>query len=271
MLTCADGLRMKLPDVDFADDTDRWAPAIPSWQYEALFALLDQCGHAENLPEFKQILMESLGEILRYPNTTFLAGATYSEIFVDRNPVTAGRMTAVLEEYQERWHTQDIFRLPAPAKTLTHRSVLTHTQIGQIPADTKVYLSDFLYRHNLYSATAMHLRLANNGHALVGIFDSADMEPAPSDLRLLSLAARQLSVLARTLPSGGDDAWSTRLTPRQRQVGDLIATGMTNEEISRELGISLDAAKKHVSRIFERLQIRNRAELVRQHHLYATH
>ncbi|MBY3989537.1 LuxR family transcriptional regulator [Rhodococcus fascians] len=240
------------------------APPLTKWQYQLLFALLDECSSATNLKQLKSVLLNALDEFLQYPNTTFLVGQTYNDIFNDSEAVTRGRMTDVRDEYQARWRGQDIFRLPDPAHTLTVKSVLTHTQIGHVPPESRLYLSDYLYRHNLYSATAVHLHLANDNHALIGIFDSAEMEPDASDLYLLSLAARQLSVLARTLPSGEVlDDWSAVLTPRQRQVGDLVALGSTNGEIATKLGISIDAVKKHVSRIFERLAIRNRAEFVR--------
>lgn len=244
-------------------------PPLTRWQYEALFALLDECAHATDLTGFKTRLLEALAEVFRYPNTTFLSGATFPAIFVDDDAVTAGRMTAIRDEYHARWRSQDIFRQPEPAKALTERSVLTHTQIDRVPAGSTAYLREYLYHHKLYSATAVHLRLAHNGHALIGIFDSGDMEPGPSDLYLLSLAARQLSLLARSLPSSHESGWSTRLTPRQRQVGDLVAAGLSNDEIAKELQISIDAAKKHVSRIFGRVEVRSRSEFVREHILHS--
>lgn len=248
--------------------TRRDIPQLSAWRYEALFALLDECANSVDLTDFKVRLLGALGEFLRYENTTFLSGATYGDVFGDDDAVTTGRMTAIRDEYHARWRSQDIFRQPDPARTLTECSVLTHTQISRVPATSTEYLREYLYRHQLYSATAVHLRLAHNGHALVGIFDSGDMEPDPTDLFLLSLAARQLSLLARSLPSHEDHGWSTRLTPRQRQVGDLVAIGMSNDEIAKELHISVDAAKKHVSRIFGRVDVRNRSEFVRQHHLH---
>jgi DNA-binding CsgD family transcriptional regulator len=50
------------------------------------------------------------------------------------------------------------------------------------------------------------------------------------------------------------------LTPRQRQVLALLRRGLTNEEIGRELGISTDGAKFHVSEILSKLQLSSRHE-----------
>jgi DNA-binding CsgD family transcriptional regulator len=50
------------------------------------------------------------------------------------------------------------------------------------------------------------------------------------------------------------------LTPRQRQVAELLARGKTNPEIADVLGISLDGAKFHVSEILDRLGVGTREE-----------
>ncbi|MCC7363025.1 MAG: helix-turn-helix transcriptional regulator [Dehalococcoidia bacterium] len=50
------------------------------------------------------------------------------------------------------------------------------------------------------------------------------------------------------------------LTPRQREVLDLIARGLTNTEIAEELGISLSGVKWQVSEIIGRLGVAGRGE-----------
>ena len=50
------------------------------------------------------------------------------------------------------------------------------------------------------------------------------------------------------------------LTPREREVLDLIRRGLTNEEIAQRLGISLDGAKYHVSQILSKLGVATREE-----------
>lgn len=55
---------------------------------------------------------------------------------------------------------------------------------------------------------------------------------------------------------------SKYLTPRERQVFDLLRIGLTNEEIASRLGISLDGAKYHVSQILSKLGVSSREEAV---------
>lgn len=50
------------------------------------------------------------------------------------------------------------------------------------------------------------------------------------------------------------------LTPRQREVLDLIARGRTNAEIAGDLGVTLDGAKYHVREILAKLDMVSREE-----------
>lgn len=57
------------------------------------------------------------------------------------------------------------------------------------------------------------------------------------------------------------------LTSREEQVVALVADGLTNRNVATELGLSEHTVKKYLFRIFEKLGISNRVELV----LYAVH
>lgn len=52
------------------------------------------------------------------------------------------------------------------------------------------------------------------------------------------------------------------LTARQRDVLNGIIKGHSNKEIAREIGISFQTVKIHVSEILRRLNVRNRTEAV---------
>jgi DNA-binding NarL/FixJ family response regulator len=52
------------------------------------------------------------------------------------------------------------------------------------------------------------------------------------------------------------------LTPREREVMTLVATGLSNDEIAEHLVISRATAKTHVSRALRKLNVRDRAQLV---------
>ena len=52
------------------------------------------------------------------------------------------------------------------------------------------------------------------------------------------------------------------LTPREEQVVALVADGLSNRDIARELGLSEHTVKKYLFRIFDKLGVSTRVELV---------
>lgn len=62
----------------------------------------------------------------------------------------------------------------------------------------------------------------------------------------------------RVLNASGNDL----LTPREEQVVALVAEGLSNRHIARELSLSEHTVKKYLFRIFEKLGVSTRVELV---------
>ena len=63
----------------------------------------------------------------------------------------------------------------------------------------------------------------------------------------------------------GDDSTSSleRLSPRQREVLQLIAEGRTTQEIAHRLNLSVKTVDTHRTQLMDRLDIHNIAGLVR--------
>ena len=69
--------------------------------------------------------------------------------------------------------------------------------------------------------------------------------------------------LARPTPvTGGAPPRLATLTPREREVMGLIATGLSNDDIAAQLYISPVTAKTHANRAMAKLGARDRAQLV---------
>jgi DNA-binding CsgD family transcriptional regulator len=75
-----------------------------------------------------------------------------------------------------------------------------------------------------------------------------------------ALARRARVELSREAAEGGGPAAALGLTDREVQVLALLAVGRTNRAIGEELFISAKTASAHVSRIFAKLGVANRAE-----------
>ena len=52
------------------------------------------------------------------------------------------------------------------------------------------------------------------------------------------------------------------LTPRETEVLTLVATGLSNDEITTELRVSVNTVKTHISHILTKLDLRDRVHMV---------
>lgn len=52
------------------------------------------------------------------------------------------------------------------------------------------------------------------------------------------------------------------LTGREKEILTLVSKGLTNNEIAKELTISLNTAKAHISSIISKIKAKNRTEAV---------
>ncbi|MGY1729255.1 LuxR C-terminal-related transcriptional regulator [Geodermatophilus sp. SYSU D01062] len=64
-----------------------------------------------------------------------------------------------------------------------------------------------------------------------------------------------------TPPAEAPDRALDRLTDRQREVAELVAQGLSNEEIARRLFLSLATVKSHLTASMRRLGLRSRTQL----------
>jgi two-component system, NarL family, nitrate/nitrite response regulator NarL len=74
-----------------------------------------------------------------------------------------------------------------------------------------------------------------------------------------SLAARLLTEMRTPGGAAPDDPLS-RLTPREEEILRLVARGMSNKEVGLKLDLQEKTVKHHMTRILNKLHVRNRTE-----------
>lgn len=74
-------------------------------------------------------------------------------------------------------------------------------------------------------------------------------------------ATRILREFARRVRPEADGAPVGRLTPREREVLELVTAGQANKEIAAALCVSEHTVKKHMRNILEKLHLQNRVEV----------
>jgi DNA-binding CsgD family transcriptional regulator len=77
-----------------------------------------------------------------------------------------------------------------------------------------------------------------------------------ADSRVIVAAVRELGIER--------EAFRRRygLSPREAQVAELVLRGLSNQDIGRTIGAAPATVKKHVSRIFDKVGVDSRAQLI---------
>ena len=125
------------------------------------------------------------------------------------------------------------------------------------------------------AAVPQHLRSALRRTAKSGIVDSLVIayRAAPQLLDVIRVSAsdEEREMLIRVMADADDELLSdahglrhtaieARLTPREAEVLQLVAAGLSNREIASQLVISLSTAKVHVRHLMEKFDARSRTD-----------
>ncbi|MCW4354716.1 LuxR C-terminal-related transcriptional regulator [Hoyosella sp. YIM 151337] len=233
--------------------------------YERAFDVLEQCADAACLPDFKERAVDAISEHFALKHVSFFAGPTFHTVFEDTTPLTAGKTSKMLPEYQDRWARHDVFGTPAAMRQLVSSGVSTLDELqsmGRLPSAADAYVRYFLTATwRMQTAAALRLELSSGHTALLGMFDPEPGKIGPAEAAALRLLSRQMSAMARGLPPSRPQAALAKLSERQRQVARLVADGLSNAQIAEILSLAEDSVKKYVTRILTTTGCKSRMEL----------
>jgi DNA-binding NarL/FixJ family response regulator len=120
-------------------------------------------------------------------------------------------------------------------------------------------LDEYVYEALRAGACGFLLKHAPPEELLFGVRAAADggalLSPA--------VTARLLAEFAGRRPAADrEPAELDRLTPREREVLDLVVRGMSNGEIARTLFVSHSTVKTHLTHVLDKLGLRDRVQAV---------
>jgi len=145
-------------------------------------------------------------------------------------------------------------RADVDAATGGLEAAVEHARLAGVPferARAELTLGALLRRQGRRREAADRLRSA---HATL-----TELAAAP----YLARCDRELSACGLT-PMKRSRPEPTRLTPQERSVAELVASGMSNREVAAELLVSAKTVEVHLTRIYAKLGISSRAQLVAQ-------
>jgi DNA-binding CsgD family transcriptional regulator len=116
---------------------------------------------------------------------------------------------------------------------------------------TQLLYGSFLRRQRRRADARDHLRAAVNGFELLGAEPWA--ERARVELRATGETARKR-----------DPSTLTQLTPQEMQIARLVGEGNSNKDVATQLFLSPRTVEYHLAKVFAKLGISSRADLIRQ-------
>jgi RNA polymerase sigma factor (sigma-70 family) len=133
--------------------------------------------------------------------------------------------------------------------------------ITETTPETAVLIVTMLDDESVYAA----MRSGARGYLLKGAEGSTTLRAiravADGETILSSGAGERLQQYISNLSSEDESAFPS-LTPREREILELIAQGLTNNAIAEKLVLSPKTVRNQVSTIFRKLQVTNRGEAI---------
>ncbi|WP_194892480.1 helix-turn-helix transcriptional regulator [Catenulispora pinisilvae] len=247
--------------------------------YRRVVGVVEAVDRAADLAEFRERLVTALQTWFGYRGVTVLHGDTAADAVVNGCGVLAGYSAEFLASYDaEGWVGEDPFRAEDFLRRLPEAGVLRLTDV----AAGSRFLDQFLHPRGIADKAAMLVDAGPSGVLWVGLAMPGDQDPGGQgvgeqgadvgarrvpdrDLAVLRVLRRHLTPLAveqlarhRAREASRGD-WD--LTPREWDVADLAAQGLTNRQIAARLFIGVDTVKKHLTRVLAATSCGSRTQL----------
>ncbi len=231
--------------------------------YRAALRVVESVSRANTLDGFRHATLEALATELGYRDLTFFVGATAEDAFADASPAVLGRAGRMLDQYVCGYWREDVYARPRALAMFRTRSAVALRELPR-PASTgeQHYVERFLVANHIHDEIGIKLDTGGTGVALIGVLGDGRRPFGPRDVARLELLTGPLSSILRFFTRAERSAAERpALSPREREVAELVAGGLTNREIARTLCIGEPTVKKHVTRALAATGCSSRTQL----------
>lgn len=239
---------------------------LPPDDYRRLVGVLESVDGAPSLPVFRERLLRAVEAWFGYTTVAVLNGPTLPAAMTAGSGVHSGYTREFLDEYASRWIGSDPFLAPATWRLLSRRGVVTLDELP-VGADAahRAYVSGFLRPHGILTKAGMVVDGGPAGVLYVGAaIRTAPVVPA-RDVAVLRALRRHLAPYVSAQLARDGDARVVRargrLTRREREVAELVALGLTNQQVADRLHVGVDTVKKHLTRVLAETGCASRTQL----------
>lgn len=200
----------------------------------------------------KKILVASRNSIVRHGIALMTQTATPHTVVGDDRPLS--EIDAMVEHHRPDLLIVDLSGRAQSADEVVHHVEMNHRQVGLL------VLLDGGSAQDATPVERLHGR-------------SSSLAPCATPATVLKTIVAALEGATRTSACGGavgarthrqhDWAPGATVTPRERQVMELIRRGMCNKSIARAMGISITTVRTHRQKLMAKLGLHNAVEVAR--------
>ncbi|MDJ0534163.1 MAG: LuxR C-terminal-related transcriptional regulator [Xenococcaceae cyanobacterium MO_207.B15] len=213
---------------------------------DSLKSLFKAIAQAESEKQLQQEVISQIGE--------YFAAKRYSLFLLDRLPYVVKKS-----------------KLLQLALSLEHNPVLRYLMEHHAPVHEELLLPAGKWKTICPRFDHGHVMvgpIVNDGSLVGGLAVTRDGNSDPfnsQNIMDMSALSLHLSICLAKIQSQSIKFTSPSIeliTPREAQIAELVALGLTNAEIGKNLWITENSVKQALKRIFRKLEVSSRAEMV---------
>lgn len=230
-----------------------------------LLLVLEECRKATSIGALQQVFMREMSERFGYDALAFITADPLDRWDGAATVGAVGISTPHLEEYMEVWSPHEVFASDRAREVILREGAALLDEVSDgLEPDRRAYVEDYLLRKVQFTSgvgcwlpTGLpvdgYFSIWSHGRTPLGQRDKA---------RALALRPHLGHIVTQLMKQGQQPARAlASLTPRQREVAELVAAGWSNKEIARMLGLPEQTVKTYVSRVLARSGLKRRSQL----------